>query len=136
LEIGPVTERPTGTGASNTGASVAIEYTGLHGKLEFEFGVSRAQRAGATEWQTEFMLKVPITRSEHIELMLGLAPTWTRVSGGGERGDHWGAEGSIDFQYWVSKRWGWFVEPAYSAGFNRDGERTIGVTVGVLLSIR
>jgi len=136
LEIGAVAERTVaGNAATHAGPSVAIEFTPIEHGLELEAAVSRFQIDGAAEWETEVAVKKPFDLSPSVELMLGLGPTWTHSGAPLEQSDSFGAELVLDLQFWRTRRWGWFIEPSYSAGFSRGSDRAVAITAGVLLSL-
>jgi len=135
LEIGAVFERRLGTSLTHVGPSFAIEFTPLEHWLELEVGVSRLQVEEATEWQAGVTFKKPFELSSSSELLIGLGPTWTHSNAPGEPTGAWGGEFSLDFQFYTHGRWGWFIEPSYSVGFERGSEKAVAITAGLLIGL-
>ena len=77
------------------------------------------------------MFRKPFTLSETTEFMIGLGPTWNKATGEGWKA---GTTFMADFMFWSSpeQKYGWFIEPAYSVN---NGERSLGVSVGLLIGI-
>jgi hypothetical protein len=138
LEIGAAAEWNIPGGGIGAGPSVGIEFTPIKDWLEIETSVSPMFGSGRTEWETELVFKKPYDLSDKVEMMPGLGPVWLYKTGHGETGSSMGAVALVDFQIWPSaeRKFGWFVEPSYSFDFGREHERSLGVTVGVLIPIR
>jgi hypothetical protein len=138
LEIGAAAEWNIPGGDVGAGPSVGIEFTPIKDWLEIETGVSPMFGSGRTVWETELVFKKPYDLSDKVEMMPGLGPVWLYKTGHGETGSSMGAVALVDFQIWPSaeRKLGWFVEPSYSFDFGREHERSLGVTVGVLIPIR
>lgn len=133
LEAGAAGQRPVSGGPSSWGASVAAELTPHEGGLEYEVGFT-AVGAGRGEHESSvdllLMKSWPVARA--VEFMVGLGP---------ELAWHGGAtalsvEAVAHVMYWPWRTVGLFAEPGLSIQPVRDGERSIGLTVGALLALR
>ena len=138
LELGVAGDWDTTGGTLSVGPSLGIEVTPIKDWLEIETSVSPMFGSGRTEWETELVFKKPYNLSDKVEMMPGLGPVWLYKTGHGETGSSMGAVALVDFQIWPSaeRKFSWFVEPSYSFDFGREHERSLGVTVGVLIPIR
>jgi hypothetical protein len=76
--------------------------------------------------------------SDKLEVMPGFGPAWFYKTGPGESSSSIGAVALIDFQIRPSaeRKLGLFIEPSYGYDFGREHERSLGVTMGVLIPIR
>lgn len=137
LEIGAAGEWGLPGGGSSFGPSAAIEFTTIKDWLEIELGISPLFRRGQTQWGTELVFKTPLISSDKVEVMFGVGPEWQHTVGGGDTTNSIAVVASLDFQFWQlpEKKFGWFVEPSYSYAFGREHERSLGVTVGLLIAI-
>jgi len=135
LEVGGAAEWDTKTWHTYLGPSLAIEVTPIERWLEVELGVNALRVSGTTEWETDLLFKKPFDLSPTIEFMAGLGPTWTHSSSPGEPPNSAGAEFALDFMFWPTRRWGWFIEPSYSVTFNHDHPKSLGFTAGLLIPI-
>src|SRR4029450_4594538 len=118
-------------GKFSRGPSAAIEFPRIRDWGEVEVGGAKLFRRGVSEWEAEVVFRKPFTLSETTELMVGLGPRWTWEKGENAK---LGTVFQADFMFWSSpeKKFGWFVEPSYA--FSR-GERSLGVSVGLLIGI-
>jgi hypothetical protein len=135
LEFGGAGEFETRESQWRFGPNLAIEVTPIDNWLELELGVSALRASGSTEWESELLFKKPFELSEKIELMAGLGPTWTHTHAQGERANSAGVELGFDVMFWRTRRWGWYLEPSYSIGFNGDRPRAVGLTAGLLFGL-
>jgi hypothetical protein len=48
-----------------------------------------------------------------------------------------GGEALLDFMFWPGRKhkFGWYLEPGYEYNFGRGNERSIGMSVGLLIAI-
>ena len=117
------------------GPSAGIEFSVIKDWLEIETSVSTVFRRGHTEYGTDFLFRKPFTLSDKVEFMLGVGPAMTYTTG--ENGAKFAGVVALDFMFWPSgeKTFGWFLEPAYSYSFHRGHEKSLGVTVGLLIGI-
>jgi hypothetical protein len=110
-----------------------VEVTPIERWLELEFGVTAFRTHRATEWETDLLFKKPYTLSRTVEFMAGLGPTWSHSNSPVERANSFGAEFALDFMFWPKDRWGWYLEPSYGYGFDREHPRSVGISVGLLV---
>jgi hypothetical protein len=134
VELGASASRERGGGASAFGPSVGVEVEPIENWLELEAGITPLFKRGATEWNTDLILKKPWTLSSKAELMIGVGPEWVHV----KSANSISGEVALDFMYWASARhkFGWYFEPAYEYSFARGHERSVGVTAGLLIAVR
>ena len=101
--------------------------------LEIEAGIAPMFQAGRTEWETDLLFKKPFTLTDKLEFMVGAGPQVTFAPGGPKIA----GEFALDFMFWPTpdRKFGWFVEPAYSYSFSRGHEQSLGTTVGLLIAI-
>jgi hypothetical protein len=66
--------------------------------------------------------------------MVGAGPSWSYATG--EAGKT-GATFVLDFMFWPSpeRKFGWFFEPTYTYSFSKDHEKSLAVSVGLLIAI-
>jgi hypothetical protein len=132
VEFGPAGEWGL-SGASSYGPSLSVEFTPIKDWLEIEVGAARLFHRGGSEWDTDLLFKKPFTLSDKVEFMVGVGPQWTFSRGSTQTG----AEFALDFMFWptADRKFGWFLEPAYSYSFSRGHEQSLSTTVGVLIPI-
>jgi hypothetical protein len=132
VELGPAGEWGL-PGTSSYGPSLAVEFTPIKDWLEIEVGAARLFHHGGSEWDTDILFKKPFTVSDKLEFMVGIGPQWTFS----REGTQTGAEFALDFMYWptADRKFGWFLEPAYSYSFSRGHEQSFSTTVGLLIPI-
>lgn len=136
LQIGAAAERATQSGTARIGPSASVEFNAIEHWLQLEFGVTAFQSQGTTEWETELSFKRPFDLTPSIELTVGIGPTWTHSGSTTGHRDSFGAEFSLDFQFWIGRRTGWYVEPGYSVDHNYGTQRSVGIAVGLLFAFR
>jgi hypothetical protein len=103
--------------------------------LELELGVSALKHRHACDWDTDLLFKKPCTLSSTVEFMAGLGPTWTHSSQPNGPTSTAGAEFALDYVFWATKKWGWFLERDYGVIFARGHEKSVGLSFGILLAI-
>ena len=132
IELGGVREWGL-PGESSYGPSLAVEFTPIKDWLEIELGLARMFHRGRGEWDTDILFKKPFILSDKLEFMVGVGPQWTFWP----EGTKTGAAFALDFMYWptADRKYGWFLEPAYSYSFSRGHERSLSTTVGLLIPI-
>jgi hypothetical protein len=132
VELGPAGEWGL-PGPSSYGPSFAVEFTPIKDWLEIEVGAARMFHGGQSEWDTDLLFKKPFTLSDKLEFMVGVGPQWT-IS---REGTQTGVEFALDFMFWptADRKFGWFLEPAYSYSFSRGHEQSLSTTVGLLIPI-
>ena len=135
LELGADTESDLPPAGSRLGPSLAVEVTPIDEWLELELGLAALKSRHATHWETDFLFKKPWTLSSTIEFMVGLGPTWTRVSQPTGVTSTAGAELALDFMFWRTQRWGWYLEPSYGVDFARGHGQSVGISFGILFGV-
>jgi len=70
--------------------------------------------------------------------MAGIGPEFSSTRANGRTTDEWGGEFALDFMYWPFKtrKFGLYAEPAYDYSFSAGNEQSVGVSGGLLVSIR
>jgi len=118
--------------------TVAAEVTPIENWLELEFGVTPTFGNRSTEWDTDLLFKKPWSISKKVEFMFGVGPEWIHVTENGVSTNSVAGEIALDFMFWPSqkRRLGWYIEPAYDYTFGRGHDQAIGVSIGLLISIR
>jgi len=119
-------------GAASFGPSVSVEFTPIRNWLEIEIGTATMFRRGVTEFETDLLFKKPFTLSDTVEVMVGAGPSWSYTR---QEGIKWGATVALDVMVWPwpERKFGWFVEPSYTV--NQDNEKSLAVSVGLLIAI-
>jgi hypothetical protein len=119
-------------GATSFGPSASVEFTPIKDWLEIEIGAATMFRRGVTEFETDLIFKKPFTLSDTVEVMVGAGPAWSYTR---DEGIKWGATFALDVMVWPwpERKFGWFVEPAYT--ITQDNERSLSVSVGLLIAI-
>ena len=138
VEVGGAGNWNVKGGGAAFGPTVAAEVTPIKNWLELEAGVTPLFARGSTEWDADLLIKKPWDISKKIEFMLGVGPAWVHTNKPGMTRNSISAELAPDFMFWPSakRRFGWYIEPSYEYNFARGHEQSIGVTVGLLISIR
>lgn len=138
VEVGGAGNWNVKGGGAAFGPAVAVEVTPIKNWLELEAGVTPLFAKGSTEWDTDLLFKKPWDISKKMEFMLGVGPAWVHTNKPGATRNSISGELAPDFMFWPSAkhRFGWYVEPSYEYNFARGHEQSIGVTVGLLISIR
>jgi hypothetical protein len=138
LELGAEPARSLSGEGWSLSPTVAAEVTPIENWLELEFGVAPTFNHHATEWDTDFLFKKPWTLSRKVEFMFGVGPEWIHIRKNGITTNSVAGEIALDFMFWPSpkRRFGWYIEPAYDYTFARGHDQAIGVSVGLLISIR
>ena len=73
-----------------------------------------------------------VYRSQKVELMVGAGPQWSIT------GDQHSvsAELAVDIMYWPFKKTiGFYWEPNYDYGFDKQHEQSIGCSAGIIIAI-
>jgi hypothetical protein len=138
LEFGAEPARSFRRGGWSLSPTVAAEVTPIENWLELEFGVTPTFSNHSTEWDTDVLFKKPWTLSKKVEFMFGVGPEWIHVRENGVTTNSVAGEIALDFMFWPSpkRRFGWYIEPAYDYTFGRGHDQAIGVSIGLLISIR
>ncbi len=119
-------------GPTSFGPTASVEFTPIKDWLEIEIGAATLFRRGATEFETDLIFKKPFTLSDTVEFMVGAGPAWSYTR---DEGTKWGATFALDFMVWPwpERKFGWFVEPAYT--ISQGNEKSLAVSVGLLVAI-
>lgn len=138
LEFGGAGSRALTDNASSFGPTAAIEFTPIEKWLELEAGVTSLLSRHSMEWSLDLLFKKPWTLSSKVEFMAGAGPEWVHTRQSGVTANSIAGEAVLDFMFWPSKRrrFGWYLEPDYEYSFGRGHERSLGVSVGLLIAIR
>jgi hypothetical protein len=134
LELGPAFDRSSDDKKTIVGGMAAVEVTAIEDWLELEFGATRLSSAGRRDNSVDLIFKKPFRLSSTAELMVGLGPQVGRRYANGVTGKTRSIEYVLDFMFWPTKKFGWFVEPSYGHGIGPSrGERSLGVSGGLLI---
>jgi hypothetical protein len=138
LEVGAEPARSLSGGGWTFSPTVAVEVTPIENWLELEFGVTPTFTHHSTEWDTDLLFKKPWTLSKKVEFMFGVGPELIHIRKNGITADSLAGEIALDFMFWPSptRRFGWYIEPAYDYTFGRSHDQAIGVSIGLLISVR
>jgi len=137
VELGVAPSRTLNDHSSSLGPTVAVEVTPIENWLELEAGVTPSFGRRSTEWDTDLLFKKPWTLSPKVEFMVGVGPEWIHTTESGFTRNSVGGEAALDFMFWPGRkhRFGWYLEPGYDYDFARGHERSIGLSVGLLIAI-
>ena len=124
--------------STNYGLTAAAEVTPIENWLELESGVTSLFTRASHEIDVDFLFKKPWTFSRSFEFMIGVGPEWVRATQRGVTSNALAAEGVLDFMFWPRghHRYGWYLEPSYDYSFARAHEKSLGITAGLLITIR
>jgi hypothetical protein len=138
VELGGAANWNVKDGGSRFGPTVAVEVTPIENWLELEAGVTPLFSHQSTEWGTDLLFKKPWTLSKKAEFMLGVGPEWVHTNEYGRTPNSVSGEAVLDFMFWPSakRRFGWYLEPSYEYNFGRGREQSLGISGGLLISIR
>ncbi|MGP0091403.1 MAG: hypothetical protein ACLPKB_15815 [Xanthobacteraceae bacterium] len=129
LEIGAAGEWGLGDGKSSLGPNVALEVTPIEHWLEIEMGLTPLLSKGSAELDADVVFKKPFQLSKTVEFMIGIGPEWVTPA------NSLGAVAVLDFMFWPTPRYGWFVEPSYSYAFDSGHDKNLAVSVGLLIAL-
>jgi hypothetical protein len=137
VELGAATSWNLSGGAATFAPNLAAEVTPIENWLELEAGVSPFYTRKSTEWDTDLLFKKPWTISRKAEFMVGVGPEWVHLKQNGKVTNSLSGEIAGDFMFWPTgkHRFGWFLEPAYDYSFAGGHQKSIGVSVGLLIGI-
>lgn len=139
VELGAAASQSLKGGGSSFGPNLAAEITPIDNWLEIEGGVTPLFSTRSTEWDVDLLFKKPWTLSKKVEFMAGVGPEWVHTRQYGVTRNSVAAEAALDFMFWPSigkHKFGWYLEPAYDYDFARGHEQSIGITGGLLITIR
>lgn len=134
VKVGVEGERATRGGPINFGPTAAVEFTVIKDWLAIEVGGASLVSRGPTEWEGQIVFKKPFDLSKTVELMIGAGPSWNYTKG--EAGKA-GLTFMLDFMIWpqVERKFGWFVEPSYDYSLTKDHDKSLSLSVGLLIAI-
>jgi len=137
LELGAGPAHSLSRGGWTLSPTVAAEVTPIENWLELEFGVTPTFSHHSTEWDTDVLFKKPWTLSKKVEFMFGVGPEWIHIRENGITTNSVAGEIALDFMFWPSptRRFGWYIEPAYDYTLGRSHDQAIGVSIGLLISV-
>ena len=134
LEVGPALNRGSEDKKAILGGMAAVEVTAIEDWLELEFGATRLRSGGRSENSADVVFKKPFRLSSTAELMVGLGPQAGRRFSNGVTTRTRSIEYVLDFMFWPTKKYGWFVEPSYERGVGPSrGEHSFGVSAGLII---
>lgn len=136
-EIGGASSIDIKSGKSSFGYSLSAEATPIENWLEVELGVSPTYGSNHKETDIDFLIKKPWMFSSNLEFMLGIGPEWVHSTDYGITNNSWSGEVALDFMYWPFKKhqFGFYAEPDYVYGFNKDHEQALEMSAGLLINI-
>jgi hypothetical protein len=134
IKFGVEGERTIPGGAFNFGPTTAVEFTVIKDWLSIEVGGASLFTRAPTEWEGQVIFKKPFDLSQKVELMVGAGPSWSYAKG--ETGKT-GATFMLDFMIWpqVERKFGWFVEQSFTYSLSKDHEKSLSLSVGLLIAI-
>lgn len=137
VELGGTAARDLSGGGWSGGPDFAVEFTPIENWLELEAGTAPLLSRHSKEWDTDLLFKKPWDLTRKVEFMAGLGPEWIHSRQNGITTNSVAGEFVLDFMFWPSakRRFGWFIEPGYEYGFGRGHERSVGISVGLLIAI-
>lgn len=117
------------------GPSAALEFEGFK-DFEIEVGTAPLRSGHTTEWNTDVIIKKEYAISPKFEFEVGGGPEWNHTIGKQVRNSV-GAEVEAELIYWTSPshHFGWYVEPSYGYDFGKEREQSIGVGIGLTVSL-
>jgi hypothetical protein len=135
VELGATGEREISEHVSHLSPTIGIEAEPIENWFEIELGASTNRSQGATNWELELQFKKPFQLCNMIEVEPGLGSTWSDTTQSDQRPSTWGAEASIGFLFWRTKRIGWFLEPSYGITFGSGTKTSVGLTGGIFFTL-
>jgi hypothetical protein len=137
LEVGAAPGWSLTDPGSSIGPTVAVEVTSIKNWLEFEIGTTSSFGRHSTEWSSDFLFKKPWDWSSTIEFMVGVGPEWINTKKYGLTTNSLAGEAVLDFMFWANARHkiGWYFEPAYEHSFQAGHEKSLGLSIGLLVGI-
>ena len=137
VEIGGAGQWGVKGGGSSYGPNLGAETTPIPGVLELEGDVTPFFSHDGTEWDSDFLFKKPFDLTDSLEFMAGVGPEWDHSVSHGMVSDSVAADVAGDFMYWPTRerRFGFYLEPAYSYSFASGHEQSLSISVGLLIPI-
>ena len=121
----------------NVNPTIAVEITPIENWLELELGIT--PNFGSKEWDIDILFKKPWDFSQKVEFMFGAGLVLEHSKNNKNMMiNSLGGEIALDFMFWPfeKKKFGWYLEPAYDYSFGKGHEQSIGMSGGLLISIR
>jgi hypothetical protein len=134
IEVGLAGERGLTGSTSSAGGTVAVEFTPIEDWLEMETGITMLRGGGRNEIAVDLLFKKPWRLSATSEFMAGLGPEVSHHFGAGA-GTSVATEVIGDWMFWPTKNVGWYLEPSYSFTAFSGGERSVGISAGLIVGI-
>lgn len=136
-ELGGAASWNPASGKSSFGYSIAAEVTPIENWLELELGVSRTFGEHLKETDIDLLFKKPWTLSKKAEFMFGVGVAWAHAKENGVITNTASGEIALDFMFWpgMKQRLGWYLEPGYENGFDRQHKQSFGMSAGLLVAI-
>jgi hypothetical protein len=120
----------------NAGGRAFFEFEAIEHLLTIEAGLSFVKVASGTELSTEILLKKPFHLRRGFELEVGLGPAAVQTLGTVPNATYFAIAGVLDFKFWPTDRFGFWVAPHYDLVFRNQGSLTVGASVGPMISWR
>ncbi|HVM88032.1 MAG TPA: hypothetical protein VMT76_07570 [Puia sp.] len=121
----------------NVSPTLAVEVTPIENWLELELGIT--PNFESREWDIDILFKKPWDFSQKVEFMFGAGLVLEHSTNNKNMiTNSLGGEIALDFMFWPfeKKKFGWYLEPAYDYSFGKGHEQSIGMSGGLLISIR
>jgi len=135
LLVGPAVEKNTVDGSKAYGTSLAFEFTAIEHYLEIEVGSQYLSSSNPKELGAQIIFKKPFELGQNVELGLGLGPALWRKTSSPDNSLQSGVVFVADFMFWTTKKVGWYISPSYTFGTSSGGDKSAGVSIGLLFSM-
>ena len=135
LLLGPAMEKSTSDGSKAYGTYLGLEFTAIEHQLEIEVGTQYLSTSNPKELGGFVIFKKPFELAKDVELGLGMGPAVWRKTSSANNGLQTGITFVADFMFWTTKEVGWYISPGYTYGFTGGGERSVGISAGLLFSM-
>jgi hypothetical protein len=116
-------------GRASFGPSSAVEFEPMKNYVVMEVGVTPFfDNRGHADWDFDLLFRHSFDLSKKVEFEPGIGPTWSSSG-------QFGAQASFELMIWPwqERKFGWFVDPSYSASFAPGHQQSVGLTVGILI---
>ncbi|MFC4526111.1 hypothetical protein ISN76_20210 [Dyella halodurans] len=135
LEFGGADEWSLQDHQHQRGPGVGLEIESFK-DFEIEIGTAPLRGGHTTEWNTDVIIKKEYPLSPNLEFEAGLGPEWNHTIGSHIRNSA-GAAVEAELIYWTSANHhlGWYVEPEYGYDFGKEHEQSLGIGVGLTVSL-
>lgn len=124
--------------APSGGPTIAVEFTPIKEWLEIEIGGTESYSKEGSELSFDLLFKKPYTISRTLEFMAGIGPEFSSMRSYGRTTNTWGGEFALDLMYWPfrTRTFGFYAEPAYDHSLSAGNEQSVGVSGGLLFSVK